>query len=311
MTGSPKRIIIDTDPGQDDAIAILLAVASSEIEVVGITTVAGNVPQPLVTDNALSLLTLAGRDDIGVYRGCERPLLRTLVTAEYVHGPTGVDGADLPDAAVSARQAHGVDFIIDTCLASDDNTVTLCPLGPLTNIAMAIAKEPAIVPKIAEIVWMGGAFGEEGNTTAVAEFNAFVDPHAVHIVFTSGVPLTILPLDVTHKALMYPRHIEALASYATPAAEASVGMIRYYQMHDMEKYAIEGAPMHDPCVIAYCIDPTIFSGTSHHVVVDTTHEDTIGNTSIDDAGGTNNATVITGVDAERFFDLVVHEIGSM
>ncbi|MEN8238673.1 MAG: nucleoside hydrolase, partial [Actinomycetota bacterium] len=262
-------------------------------------------------DNALSLLALVGREDIGVYRGCERPLLRPLYTAEYVHGPTGVDGAELPSPTVSARPAHGVDFIVETCLASDDNTVTLCPLGPLTNIAMAIAKEPAIVPKIAEILWMGGAFDEPGNTTRVAEFNAYVDPHAVHIVFTSGIPLTIFPLDVTHKALMFPRHVEDLASYATPAADAAAGMIRYYEKHDVEKYDIPGAPMHDPCVIAYCIDPTIFSGTTHHVAVDTTHEDTIGNTYIDDGAGEENATVMTSVDAERFFDLVVKRIGSL
>jgi purine nucleosidase len=311
MSPQPRRIIIDTDPGQDDAIAILLALASPEVEVEAITTVAGNVPQPLVTDNALSLLALAGCEDIGVYRGCERPLLRPLFTAEYVHGPTGVDGADLPTPSVTARSAHGVDLIIERCLASDDHAVTLCPLGPLTNIAMAIVKEPAIIPKITEILWMGGAFDEPGNTTEVAEFNAYVDPHAVHIVFTSGIPLTIFPLDVTHKALMFPRHVESLASYATPVADAATGMIRFYEKHDIDKYAIGGAPMHDPCVIAYCIDPTIFRGAPHHVVVDTVHEGTIGNTSVDDGAGGANATVITGVDAERFFDLVVQRIGSL
>jgi purine nucleosidase len=157
---------------------------------------------------------------------------------------------------------------------------------------------------------MGGAFDEPGNTTDLAEFNAFVDPHAAHIVFTSGIPLTIFPLDVTHKALMYPRHVEALAAYATPVADAAAGMIRFYEQYDIDKYEIEGAPMHDPCVIAYCIDPTIFSGTLQSVRVDTTHEETIGNTFVDDEG-IANATVITGVDAERFFDLVVQRIGSL
>jgi purine nucleosidase len=310
MTTSPRRIIIDTDPGQDDAIAILLAVASPEVEVVAITTVAGNVPQPLVTDNALALLALAGREDIGVYRGCERPLLRPLFTAEYVHGPTGVDGADLPDPTVPVRSTHAVDHIIETCLAGDDHTLTLCPIGPLTNIAMAIAKAPAIVPKIAEILWMGGAFDEPGNTTEVAEFNAYVDPHAAHIVFTSEIPLTIFPLDVTHRALMYPHHVEALADHETPVADAAAGMIRFYERYDIDKYEIPGAPMHDPCVIAYCIDPTIFSGALRHVEVDTTHEATIGNTYIDDAGEPN-ATVIVDVDADRFFDLVVRRIGAL
>ncbi len=311
MDSGPRHIIIDTDPGQDDAIAILLAVASQEVTVDAITTVAGNVPQPLVTDNALSLLALADREDIPVYRGCERPLLRPLFTAEYVHGPTGVDGADLPEPSAEPRHGHAVDLIIETCLAAPDATVTLCPLGPLTNIAMAIAKEPAIVPKIAEILWMGGAFDEAGNTTPVAEFNAYVDPHAAHIVFTSGVPLTIFPLDVTHKALMLPRHIEALSDYGTPVALAASGMIRYYEKHDIDKYEIEAAPMHDPCVIAYCIDPTIFKGSPHHVAVDTTHEETIGNTYVDDDAGEPNATVITQVDAERFFALVVQRIGAL
>ena len=311
MYAPTRHIVIDTDPGQDDAIAILVALASPEVVVDAITTVAGNVPQPLVTDNALSLLALVGREDVGVYRGCERPLLRPLFTAEYVHGPTGVDGADLPEPTVAARSTHGVDLIIETCLGSDDHTVTLCPLGPLTNIAMAIVKEPAIVPKIKDILWMGGAFDEQGNTTPAAEFNAFVDPHAAHIVFTSGAPLTIFPLDVTHKALMFPRHIEALSAYGTPVALAASGMIRYYEKHDIDKYEIEGAPMHDPCVIAYCIDPTIFGGTRHNVAVDTTHEVTIGNTYVDDTTGDPNATIISEVDAERFFALVVERIGSL
>jgi purine nucleosidase len=311
MVEHARHIIIDTDPGQDDAIAILVALGSSEIALDAITTVAGNVPQPLVTDNALSLLALAGREDIGVYRGCERPLLRPLYTAEYVHGPTGVDGADLPTPTARVRPEHGVDHIIDTCLAGSDNSVTLCPLGPLTNIGMAIAKEPAIIPKISEILWMGGAFDEPGNTTDLAEFNAFVDPHAAHIVFTSGVPLTIFPLDVTHKALMFPRHVEALGDHDTAVANAAAGMIRYYEQYDIEKYELEGAPMHDPCVIAYLVDPTIFSGSKHHVVIDTTHDETIGNTEVDDAAGAPNATVMTGVDAERFFALVVDRIGSM
>lgn len=311
MPSEPRRIIIDTDPGQDDAVAILLAIASPEVQVLGITTVAGNVPQPLVTDNSLSLLALADREDIPVYRGCERPLLRRLYTAEYVHGPTGVDGADLPQSSVGPAEGHAVDAIISACLAAPDGSVTLCPLGPLTNIGMAIAKEPAITPKIREILWMGGAFDEPGNTTNVAEFNAFVDPHAAHIVFTSGIPLTIFPLDVTHRALMYPKHVEALAAYNTPVALAAAGMIRFYEKHDIEKYEIEGAPMHDPCVIGYCIDPSLFTGTAHHVAVDTTNEDTIGNTFVDDSRGTPNAMIMTDVDADRFFHLLVERIGAL
>jgi purine nucleosidase len=308
---NPRPIIIDTDPGQDDAIAILLALASPEVEVRAITSVAGNVPQPLVTDNSLGLLALAGREDVPVYRGCERPLLRDLVTAENVHGPTGVDGTDLPTSSVDARAEHAVDFIVDACRDAPDASVTLCPIGPLTNIGMAIAKEPSIAAKIREIVWMGGAFDEAGNTTPSAEFNAYVDPHAVHIVFTSGIPLTIFPLDVTHRALMLPDQIEALAAFETPVAIAASGMLRFYEIHDIDKYDLPGAPLHDPCVIAYLVDSSLFTGSRHHVGVDTTHEETIGRTYFDDSDGAPNATVMTDIDAERFFALVVERIGTL
>jgi purine nucleosidase len=305
-----RSLIVDTDPGQDDAIAILLALASDELEVVAITTVAGNVPQPLVTENAHGLLALTGREDIPVYRGCERPMLRELFTAEYVHGPTGVDGAVLPPASVATSPQHAVDAIVEHCLASLDHSVTLCPIGPLTNIAMAIIKEPAILSKIREIVWMGGAFDEPGNTTKVAEFNAYVDPHAVHVVLTSGAPITIFPLDVTHKALMLPSHIDALESAGTDVASAAVGMLRFYERYDVDKYDIPGAPLHDPCVIAYLVDPSIFKGHAVHVAVDHVIEATIGNTyEIDHLDP--NAVVMDEVDADRFFDVVVGRVGSL
>ncbi len=305
-----RSLIIDTDPGQDDAIAILLALASDELQIDAITTVAGNVPQPLVTDNVHGLLALTGREDIPVHRGCERPMLRELFTAEYVHGPSGVDGTELPEASVATSSKHGVDAIIDYCLGADESSVTLCPVGPLTNIGMAIAKEPKILPKIREILWMGGAFAEPGNTTELAEFNAYVDPHAAHVVFTSGVPLTIFPLDVTHRALMLPRHIDALAASGTEVAAAAVGMLRFYERYDVDKYDIPGAPLHDPCVIAYLVDPTLFKGHAAHVAIDHVSEETIGNTyEIPDAEP--NATIMTEVDAERFFDLVVQRVGSL
>lgn len=303
-----RTLIIDTDPGQDDAIAILLALASKELELEAITTVAGNVPQPLVTDNARGLLALTDREDVPVYQGCERPMLRDLFTAEYVHGPTGVDGTILPQASVPLSPIHGVDALVAHCLGAADGSVTLCPIGPLTNIAMAIIKNPAIVPKIREIVWMGGAFEEPGNTTKLAEFNAFVDPHAVHVVFTSGAPITIFPLDVTHRALMLPRHIEALDRAETTVASAAVGMLRFYERYDVDKYDIPGAPLHDPCVIAYLVDPTIFEGHAAHVAVDYVDADAMGNT-YEIAQSEPNAMVMTRVDADRFFDLVVERVG--
>ena len=303
-----RPIIIDTDPGQDDALAILLALASEEVEVLAITTVAGNVPQPLVTTNALSLLTLTDRTDIPVYRGCERPMLRPLFTAEYVHGPTGVDGADLPDPIIQAEPGHAVDLIIEACLDAGDAPLTLCPMGPLTNIGMAMAKEPRIALSIREIVWMGGAFDEAGNTTPLAEFNAYVDPHAAHVVFTSGVPLTVFPLDVTHRALMTPRYVEELAACPSVVARAAAGMVRFYERHDVDKYDIPGAPMHDPCVIAYLVDPSLFKGAERTISVDHDREASIGNTSYVDDGHGARATVMTDVDADAFFRMLVDRI---
>jgi len=307
---TPRPIIIDTDPGQDDAIAILLALASPELDVLAITTVAGNVPQPLVTVNTLRLLTLASRTDIPVFRGCSRPLLRPLYTAEYVHGPSGVDGAVLPEPAIAPDPGHAVDLIIEACLDSGDDPITLCPLGPLTNIGMAIAKEPSVVERIREIVWMGGAFDEPGNTTGLAEFNAYVDPHAADIVFRSGVPLTIVPLDVTHKALMSPQHIDRLEAYGTEVSSAAAGMIRFYEQYDIDKYNIPGAPLHDPCVIAYLVDPTMFGGRDANVAVELCNEDEVGNTFATSDGGTE-ARILTTVNAEAFFDLVVTRVGSL
>ncbi len=306
----PRRIIIDTDPGQDDALAILLALASPEVDVLAITTVAGNVPQPLVTDNARALLELVGRTEIPVYRGCERPLLRPLVTAEYVHGPTGIDGATLPHPEVATEPGHAVDLIVEACLDAGDERITLCPIGPLTNIGMAIAKEPRIAGAIEEVVWMGGAFDEAGNTTPLAEFNAFVDPHAAHIVIDSGVPLTIFPLDVTHRALMTPDIVDRLAATDRPVARAAAGMVRYYEQYDMEKYDIPGAPMHDPCVIAYLVDPSLFATRRSGVAIDHVSDATMGNTVFDPSAD-HEALVALDVDADRFFDLLVERIASL
>jgi purine nucleosidase len=300
-----RKIIFDSDPGQDDALALLLALAAPEIEVLSVVSVAGNVPQPLVTDNLLALLSLAGRDDIPVYRGCELPLIREQYTAEYVHGDTGIDGADIPAALRKAEAQHGVDHIIETCMAAEDGSVTLVPVGPLTNIGMAIAKERAIIPKIREIVWMGGAFDEPGNTTALAEFNAFVDPHAGAIVFKSGIPMVVLPLDVTHKALLPQDAVRRLAEFGSPVATACAGMIGFYEQYDVAKYGWDGAAMHDPCAVAYLIDPTLFRSRRMSIGIDYTNEETIGNTYERTDGSVPNATVVFDVEADRLFELLV------
>ncbi|HEX9762130.1 MAG TPA: nucleoside hydrolase, partial [Acidimicrobiia bacterium] len=188
-----RPIIIDTDPGQDDAVAILVALASpEELDVLAITAVAGNVPIDLTVINALALVELADRREVPVFRGSVRPMVKTLVTAEYVHGPTGLDGADLPTPAISESSGHAVDRIIEIVMGHDD--ITLCTLGPLTNVGLALVREPRIAGRVKELVMMGGGFFEGGNTTPVAEFNVFVDPHAAHVVFTSGIPIVMMPL---------------------------------------------------------------------------------------------------------------------
>lgn len=305
MVDMSRKIIFDSDPGQDDALALFLALAAPEIEVLSVVSVAGNVPQPRVTDNLLALLALVGRDDVPVYRGCELPLIQTQYTAEYVHGETGIDGAEIPPSPRKAEAQHGVDHIIDTCLAAEDGSVTLVPVGPLTNIGMAIAKERAIIPKIREIVWMGGAFDEAGNTTELAEFNAYVDPHAAAIVFNSAIPMTVLPLDVTHKALLPQDAVRRLAEFGSPVATACAGMIGFYEQYDVAKYGWEGAAMHDPCAVAYLIDPTLFSGKRVSIGIDHTNEATIGNTYERTDGSEPNATVMFDVEADRFFELLV------
>ena len=310
-----RKIIIDTDPGQDDAVAILLALASpDELDVVAITAVAGNVPLALTSVNARKICEVAGRRDVAVFAGCERPMVRELFTAEYVHGPTGLDGADLPDPTMPLQPRHGVDYLVETLLASEDGEITLCPLGPLTNIAMALVKEPKIAPKVREIVLMGGGFFEGGNVTPAAEFNIFVDPHAAHVVFTSGIPITMMPLDVTHQALATPPRVAAFRALDTPAGDAVAGMLDFFDRYDMEKYGTEGAPLHDPCVIAYLLEPDFFEGRMCHVAIATDDGPAIGMTLVDWWDVTPdepNAMVMRHIDADRFFALLVERIGRL
>lgn len=306
-----RPIIIDTDPGQDDAIAILLALASPELDVLGITAVAGNVPLPLTEKNARKICELAGRADMKVFAGCSRPLVRPLHTAEQVHGPSGLDGPELPEPTMPLQKQHAVDWIVDTLMAAPDGEITLCPLGPLTNIAMAIVKEPRILPKIREIVLMGGGFFEGGNSTPTAEFNILVDPHAAHVVFTSGVKLTMLPLDVTHRALMSHEWIEKLRGLGTPVGVASAEMLAFYERFDMEKYGEAGGPLHDPCVIAFLLRPELFGGRDCNVRIEIASETTMGMTVVDWWGVTGlprNCHVVRTIDAQGFYDLILERL---
>jgi len=315
ITLGAQKIIIDTDPGQDDAVAILLALASpDEIEVLGITAVAGNVPLSLTERNARIVCELAGRPDIAVYAGCDRPLRRKLVTAEHVHGKTGLDGPELPEPKIKLQEKHGVDFIIDTILQEPENSVSLCPLGPLTNIASAILKQPKIVSRIKQIVLMGGAYFEVGNITPTAEFNIFVDPDAAKIVFEAGIDMVVMPLDVTHKALVTGERNEAFRRLKSPVGIAVAEMTDFFERFDKEKYGSSGAPLHDPCVTAYLINPKIFSGKKINVEIETKSELTLGMTVADWWGVTDrkaNAFFVGDLDSEKFFNLLTERLGRL
>jgi purine nucleosidase len=278
----PRRIIIDTDPGQDDAVAILLAFASPEdVTVLGVTAVAGNVPLPLTQRNARIICELAGRPDAPVFAGCEAPLQRKLVTAEHVHGKTGLDGPQLAEPTMPLQPGHAVDFIIDTLRREPPGTVTLCPLGPLTNIATAFLKAPDIIPRVQEIVLMGGAYFEVGNITPAAEFNIYVDPEAAEIVFRSGVPLVVMPLDVTHGALTTRARTDAFRALGTRAGRMVAEWTDFFERFDVQKYGSQGGPLHDPCVIAYLIRPDLFTGRHINVEIETKGEFTLGMTVAD------------------------------
>ena len=310
-----QKIIIDTDPGQDDAVAILLALASpDEIDVIGITAVAGNVPLALTEKNARIICELAGRTDIPVFAGCDRPLGRSLVTAEHVHGKTGLDGPVLPDPEMPLQSTHAVDFIIETLRARASGTITLCPLGPLTNIATALTKAPDIAKKIAAIVLMGGAYFEVGNITPTAEFNIYVDPEAADIVFKSGINITVMPLDVTHKALVTKPRNDAFRALGTPVGNAVAEMTDFFERFDKEKYGSAGAPLHDPCVTAYLIRPELFSGRHINVEIETSSELTRGMSVADWWRVTDrpaNATFIGDLDADGFFDLLTSRLSRL
>ncbi|MGB3314191.1 MAG: nucleoside hydrolase [Albidovulum sp.] len=309
-----RKIIIDTDPGQDDAVAILLALASPELDVVGITTVAGNVPLALTSKNACIVCELAGRPDIPVYAGCESPLVRPLVTAEYVHGKSGLDGIALPDPDMPLADGHAVDFLIETLRKEPVGSITLCPIGPLTNIATALRQAPDIAPRIAEIVLMGGAYFEVGNVTPAAEFNIYVDPEAADIVFKSGVPLIVMPLDVTHKVLTTRARVEAFRGLGTKVGHAVASWTDFFERYDMAKYGSEGAPLHDPCTIAYLLQPDLFTGRHVNVEIETEGRFTTGMSVADwwrVSKREANAMFIGNVDAEGFYTLLTERLARL
>ena len=312
---APRKIIIDTDPGQDDAVAILLALASPEdVTVLGITAVAGNVPLDLTQKNARIICELAQKTDVPVFAGAKRPLERPLVTAEHVHGKTGLDGPQLPDPTMTLQDQHAVDFIIQTLRAEPSGTITLCPLGPLTNIAAAFNQAPDIIERVEEVVLMGGAYFEVGNITPTAEFNIYVDPEAAEIVLKSGADITMMPLDVTHKALVTKNRNDRFRALETPVGVAVAEMTDFFERFDREKYGSDGAPLHDPTVIAYLINPKLFTGRYVNVEVETKSELTLGMTVADWWRVSNrepNAMFIGDLDADGFFDLLTERLGRL
>jgi purine nucleosidase len=310
-----RKIIIDTDPGQDDAVAILLALGSpAEIEVLGIVAVAGNVGLKQNAKNALQVVELSGRTDTPVYAGCEGPMRRKLVTAEYVHGKTGLDGPTLPQPKIKLREQHGVDFIIETIRREPAKTVTLCALGPLTNLGMAFVKAPDIKERVQEIVLMGGGLFEGGNVTPAAEFNIYVDPEAADIVFHSGIPITQVPLDVSHFMLTTRARIERFRQLGNRTGVATAEMLEFFERFDEAKYGWEGGPLHDPCVVAYLLKPELFVGKHVNVVIETSSELTRGMTVVDFWGVTGrakNVNYLRSGDAERFYDLLVERLKTL
>jgi len=311
----PRKIIIDTDPGQDDAAAIMLALGSpGELDVLGITAVAGNVPVALTSRNIRVICELCNRRDIKVYAGADRPLVRQLVTAEHVHGNTGLDGPVVEEPTMPMQTQHAVDFIIETLLTEEPGTVTLCTLGALTNIALALNKAPQIAPRVREIVMMGGGFFEGGNITPSAEFNIYVDPDAADIVFKSGIPIVMMPLDVTHRVLTYKARVEKIKAIGSPAAVAMAEMLEFFERFDIEKYGSDGGPLHDPTVIAYLLRPELFKGRDCNVEIETRSELTVGMTVVDwwqVTSRKHNAKVMREVDDQGFFDLLTERLARL
>jgi purine nucleosidase len=307
-----QKIIIDTDPGQDDAIGILLALASpAELDVLGIVTVAGNVPVELTSRNALMLCELAKKPETKVFAGCSRPLVRPLVTAEHVHGKTGLDGAELPPPTMPLQKQHGVDWTIETLLKAEDNSITICCFAPLTNVAMAMIKAPQILPKIKNIVMMGGGYFEGGNITPTAEFNIYVDPHAASTVLRCGRPIVMMPLDVTHKALMQRKWLEDLRDLGSAVGDAAYGMMSFYERFDLEKYGSSGGPLHDPTVITYLLQPELFEGRYVNVEIEIHSELTMGMTVVDWWDVTDrkpNVTFNNQINADGFFQLILERL---
>jgi len=308
-----KKIILDCDPGHDDAVAIMLAIANDDIEVLGITCVAGNATLDNTKKNALKVCSLIGATNIPIYAGANKPLINKLVTAEHVHGKSGLDtdGQSIEiKKDYDIQKMHAVDFIIKTCHQQNE-PIYLCPVGPLTNIALAINKDPSIKSKIKEIVFMGGAAMCLGNITPAAEFNIYVDPHAANIVLNSGIKTVMFGLDVTHKINVNDAIINDIKSNQNKSSILFSDLMKFYSKTHREVFDIDETPLHDPCVIGYLIDENIFSGKFVNVQVEENSTLTRGKTVTDWVNVTDrepNCNVMINANSDKFFSILKTEL---
>jgi len=311
LHSAPRPVILDGDPGHDDAVNILLAHASPELEVLGVSTTFGNVGLERTTRNALVTLALIG-SETPVYAGADRPLLVPRLSAESVHGQTGLDGPLLPTPTRQAEALHAALFIIEA-VRSRPGEVTLLPTGPLTNVALALRLAPDIAPLIRQIVWMGGSL-DVGNWTPAAEFNALCDPHAAQMVFSSGVPLVMFGLNATHQAIATPERIADVRALGTDVGEVVAGLLEFFAEHHRERYGWNGGPLHDPLTCAYLLAPQLFGTQPMYVEVDTGGGPSSGRTNCDLwnlTGKTPNAEVAMTVDADGFYRLLTERLGRL
>jgi ribosylpyrimidine nucleosidase len=303
------RVILDVDPGHDDAVALLLAAASPALDLRLVTVVAGNQTLEKTLRNALAVLSASGRRDVPVAGGMDRPLVRPQVVAGHIHGQSGLDGPPLPEVTLQPASEHAVDLLIRAFRQSEGD-ITLIPTGPLTNVAMALRLAPDIAPRIKQIVLMGGAI-DFGNTTPAAEFNIYADPEAAHIVFSSGVPLTMVGLDVTYQAQALPERRARIAALGTPVARLVCGWLDFFAARYRAVYGFEGPPLHDPCAVAQVIRPGIVRTEPMAVEIDLSHGPCYGRTVCDRRRVTGNppsAEVGVAIDVDAFFDLLVETL---
>jgi len=312
---APRDLIIDTDPGADDVVALLFALASpEELNVRAITTVAGNVRLDKTSRNARLAREWAGREEVPVYAGAPTPLVRTPIYAENIHGQEGLPGVAVHEPKQGLAQGSAVQYLIDTLGAAEPHSVTVAVLGPQTNLALALIQAPQVVKGIREVVVMGGAHFNGGNITPVAEFNLYADPHAAEVVLRSGVKLTYLPLDVTHKVLTSEARLKQIRGVNNHASKLVGDILDAYVKADMAHYGLPGGPVHDASVIAYLLKPQLFSGRQVHMQVDSREGPTFGQTIADWYGTLEqpaNVTWIDSGDAQGFFDLLTERLGRL